>query len=109
MNDPKSTDQIFKEFLRETMVRGTIAATIFLLIQATIWGVLNFLLPAGWVQAVVNILFFLFALSTSIGIKKALDIGRVPGCLGLLVGVVILVLVIGVFRPIVTEILAAIF
>ena len=91
------------------MVRGTVTATIFLLIQAMIWGTLNFLLPYGTVQAVVNILFFLFAIGTSIMIKQALDIGRVPGWVGILVGVGILLLVVGVFRPIVTDILAAIF
>ena len=74
-----------------------------------IWVALNFLLSDGWVQAVVNILFFLFALGTSIMIKQAMDIGRVPGWLGLLVGIAIFLLVIGVFRSIVTDILTSIF
>jgi hypothetical protein len=109
MNDPGSDPQIIKQYLRGMMVRNTVMATIYLFVQAMIWGALNFVLPDGWVQAVVNILFALFALGTSIMIKQAMDIGRVPGWLGLLVGIVIFLLVIGVFRPIVTEILASIF
>ena len=108
MNDPGSDQQIIKQYLRGMMVRNTVMATIYLFVQAMIWGTLNFLFPDGWVLAVVNILFFLFALGTSIMIKQAMDIGRVPGWLGMLVTGIIFCFVVGVFRPIVTGTLESI-
>jgi len=108
MNDPGSDPQIIKQYLRGMMVRNTVTATVYLFVQAMIWGALNFVLPDGWVQAVVNILFALFALGTSIMIKQEMDIDRVTGWQGTLVTGIIFCFVVGVFRPIVTGTLESI-
>ena len=91
------------------MVRNSAKATIYLFVQAAIWGTLNFVFPDGWVLAVVNISFSLFALGTSIMIKQEMDIDRVTGWQGTLVTGIIFCFVIGVFRPIVTGRLESIF
>ena len=91
-----------------SMVRNSAKPTIYLLVQAMIWGTLNFIFPDGWVPLVVNIPFVLFSLGTGIMIKQAMDTDQWPSWLGTLVSIVIYLFLVGVFRPIVTGTLESI-
>jgi hypothetical protein len=95
--------------LRQMMVRALVNGTIFLFLQAMIWGLLSFFLPDGWWHILVNIPAFLLTLATAATIKSALAIMGVPGWLAFPGAIVLWFIVVLVARSIELEILESVF
>jgi len=80
--------------------RGLASASVFLVIEATVWGTLSFFLPNGWWHIVINILFFVLGAAGGVEIKNWLAALGKPSWAAYTVGLVVFYVAVIVWRSI---------
>ncbi len=108
-----SEEQEIQENHRDSLLRMLYGralrnSVIMLAFVAVIWGVLNYFVPDGWAQAVVNIGIFLFTLAIAVSIKSLLQTLGNPGWLAWMITLVIWVVAGMAVRSVTVVVLEAI-
>ena len=95
----------FERILLRQYVRFSI---VTLAIIASVWALLDFLLPSGWPTTLVNIVFFLLTVFFGVVLLRYLS-ALVPRRIAWVVAGVIYFLVVFLLRSIELEVLSAVF